>query len=448
MVLEIEQFRADKGGNPDIIRDSQKRRHKDVGLVDVVIEADMEWRKAQFRADNLKKVMNVCNKAIGMKMKTKEAHGDSADVMKEITDKLEVLTLDNVNVMTITQIKAVKEQIEAALKDCDDIRLAQDAIRTDALRRIGNLVADDVPVSDNEDNNRVEVQWGEIVEKKLSHRDLIEMIDGVDMKRGSVTGGNRCYYLKGPAVLLEFAIVQLGMVQLLEKDYTPMTTPFFMRKEIMAEVAQLSQFDEELYKVTGKASEIEGSTEIEEKYLIATSEQPLCAYHREEWMNVKSLPQRYAGWSTCFRQEVGSHGRDTGGIFRVHQFEKLEQFVLCSPRDGESWVEHGKMIKNAEIFYQTLGIPYRVVNIVSGALNDAAAKKLDLEGWFPGSKAFRELVSCSNCTDYQSRRLRIRYGATKDKNAKTQEYVHMLNGTMAATTRVICAILENYQTED
>merc|ERR1719184_79806 len=214
----------------------------------------------------------------------------------------------------------------------------------------------------------------------------------------------------------------------------------------MNQVAQLTQFDDELYKVVGKRSEDEKDTETEEKYLIATSEQPIAAFHMDEWLSEKEVPKRYCGFSTCFRQEVGSHGRDTRGIFRVHQFEKVEQFCITSPHDDESWKTMDEMISNAENFCKMLNIPYRIVCIVSGALNNAAAKKLDLEAWFPGSGAFRELVSCSNCLDYQARRLRVRYGQTKKMNQST-EYCHMLNGTMCAVTRVICAILETNQTE-
>jgi seryl-tRNA synthetase len=215
----------------------------------------------------------------------------------------------------------------------------------------------------------------------------------------------------------------------------------------MQEVAQLSQFDEELYKVVGKASEVAEDTTIEEKYLIATSEQPIAALHRGQSMEPKELPKRYCGISTCFRQEVGSHGRDTTGIFRVHQFEKVEQFTLTTPKGNASWEMHEEMIKNAEEFCQGLGIPYRIVNIVTGALNLAAAKKLDLEAWFPSNQGtFRELVSASNCTDYQARRLGVKFGYATQADQKT-EYVHMLNATLCATTRVICVLLELYQTE-
>ncbi|KAJ1626931.1 hypothetical protein T492DRAFT_596355, partial [Pavlovales sp. CCMP2436] len=184
--------------------------------------------------------------------------------------------------------------------------------------------------------------------------------------------------------------------------------------------------------------------EGDDKYLIATSEQPICAYHLNEWLTPKDVPRHLAGVSTCFRKEAGSHGRDQLGIFRVHQFEKIEQFVVTSPEGRISWEEHERMIGNSEEFYRSLGIPFRVVNIVSGALNDAAAKKYDLEAWFPGSKAHRELVSCSNCTDYQARRLNCRYGQQGAKDSK--QFAHMLNSTLTATERTICCIVENYQT--
>merc|ERR1711879_806577 len=250
----------------------------------------------------------------------------------------------------------------------------------------------------------------------------------------------------GAAVCLQQGLIQLALQTLIKKDYVPLYTPFFMRRDVMQVVAQLSQFDEELYKVTGKGSENSDDKTVDEKYLIATSEQPIAAFHRDEWLNPESLPIKYAGLSSCFRQEVGSHGRDTRGIFRVHQFEKIEQFVITSPHDDSSWKIMDEMINNAENFCKMLNIPYRIVCIVSGALNNAAAKKLDLEAWLPGSGAFRELVSCSNCLDYQARRLRVKYGETKRMNSAT-EYCHMLNATMCAVTRVICVLLEQNQTE-
>jgi len=243
--------------------------------------------------------------------------------------------------------------------------------------------------------------------------------------------------LKGFGILLNQALINYGLQFLIARGYTPVQTPFFMRKSTMAKVAALADFDDSLYRVTGNPKE-------EEMYLIATSEQPCCALHMNSTINPKSLPIKYVGYSTCFRKEAGAHGRDVWGIFRVHQFEKIEQFVLTSPE--KSWDMHEEMISVSEEFYQSLGLAYRIVNIVSGELNNAAAKKYDLEAWFPTLGEYRELVSASNCTDYQSRRLEIKYGNVKTDDGQTP-FVHMLNSTLTATERTICCLLENYQTE-
>lgn len=328
---------------------------------------------------------------------------------------------------------------------------------------------------------------------KLSHVDLIPMLGLADTVKGSEIAGNRGYFLTGDGVLLNQALISYGMAFLVPRGYIPMQTPFFMGKTAMAAVAQLSQFDEELYKVSGEG---------EDKYLIATSEQPICAWHLNTWSDPKTLPKKYVGYSTCFRKEVGSHGRDTLGIFRVHQFEKIEQFCVTSPDDDESWKMLEEMISTSEDYYKSLGIPYRVVAIVSGALNDAAAKKYDMEAYFPGappppqlthkllptdthtaahpcpygreascpaarprradseafmvcegSGAFRELVSCSNCTDFQARRVEARFGQSAGGKKQggavnTKQYVHMLNSTLTATERTLCCLVENYQTEE
>jgi len=231
----------------------------------------------------------------------------------------------------------------------------------------------------------------------------------------------------------------MALSHLCAKGYTPLQTPFFMRREAMAMCAQLSDFHEALYKV----SESDDAAEEDLKYLIATSEQPIACYHSNEKLDKKEMPIKYVGYSTCFRKEAGKHGKDTLGVFRTHQFEKIEQFVITSPEGNESWEEMKRMLDNSANFYEALEIPYRVVNIVSGELNDAAAKKYDLEAWFPGGQAFRELVSCSNCTDYQSRRLGVRYG--QDNKAP---FCHMLNSTLSATERTMCCLVENYQTDE
>ncbi|KAK7884769.1 hypothetical protein WMY93_027892 [Mugilogobius chulae] len=434
MVLDLDLFRTDKGGDPEIVRETQRKRFKDVTLVDKLVAADTAWRKCRFTADNLNKAKNLCSKSIGEKMKAQNVESLTAEVLSGLT---------------VTQIKKVRVLVDEAVEKTDKDRAQLEAERFEYLREIGNLLHPSVPVSNDEDaDNKVERTWGDCtVQKKYSHVDLVVMVDGFEGEKGAVVAGSRGYFLKGPLVFLEQALINYALRILYQKNYTMLYTPFFMRKEVMQEVAQLSQFDEELYKVIGKGSERSDDSSIDEKYLIATSEQPIAAFLRDEWLKPEDLPIRFAGFSTCFRQEVGSHGRDTRGIFRVHQFEKIEQFVYASPHDGKSWEMFDEMIGTAEEFYQSLGIPYRIVNIVSGALNHAASKKLDLEAWFPGSGAYRELVSCSNCTDYQARRLRIRYGQTKKMMDKT-EFVHMLNATMCATTRVICAILENYQTDE
>jgi len=237
--------------------------------------------------------------------------------------------------------------------------------------------------------------------------------------------------------LLNNALIQYGLQFLAQRKYKPVQPPYFMKQTAMKKVAALAEFDEALYKVTGNPDD-------EPMYLIATSEQPLCALHLGQNIFEKDLPIKYTGFSTCFRKEAGSYGKDAWGTFRVHQFEKIEQFVLCHP--DKSWEMQESMIQIAEEFYQSLELPYHVVTIVSGELNNAAAKKYDLEAWFPTLACYRELVSCSNCTDYQARRLGVKFGSNKNEDGSIP-YVHMLNSTLCATERALCCVLENYQTE-
>ncbi|GER43582.1 serine--tRNA ligase [Striga asiatica] len=412
-MLDINLFREEKGGNPEKIRESQRRRFANADLVDEVIELDRVWRQRQFELDGLRTDRNRLSKEIArLKIAKEDASGmiASTEENKDLTAKKEA-------------------QVQEAL-----------AAVQSKLAIIGNLVHDSVPVDNNEDNNAIIKSWGEKrTEPKLkNHVELVELLGIADLKKGANVAGGRGFYLKGDGVRLNQALINLALDFLEKRGFTALQTPFFMRKDIMAKCAQLAQFDEELYKVSGDG---------DDKYLIATAEQPLCAYHLDDWIHPSQLPLRYAGYSSCFRKEAGSHGRDTLGIFRVHQFEKVEQFCVTSPNGNDSWEMHEEMLKNAEDFYKLLNIPYQVVSIVSGALNDAAAKKYDLEGWFPASKTYRELVSCSNCTDYQSRRLEVRYGQKKS-NDKAKEYVHMLNSTLTATERTMCCILENNQKED
>ncbi len=258
-------------------------------------------------------------------------------------------------------------------------------------------------------------------------------MDGAEFKRAAEIAGSRYYYLKADMVYLNMALLKFAVDILTERGFTPFQTPFFIKHDVIKETAELADFEETLYKVEG-----------EDLFMIATSEQTLAALHRGEIIDSRTLPRKYCGISTCFRREAGSHGRDTLGIFRVHQFEKIEQFVFCSEEETKDI--HQELLKNAETIYKKLGIPYRIVSIVSSELNDNASKKYDLEGWFPGSETYRELVSCTNCGDYQARKLNTRYGIQGDQDSL--KICNTLNSTAIATERTICCILENYQQED
>jgi seryl-tRNA synthetase len=320
--------------------------------------------------------------------------------------------------------------------------------RNKKLKLIGNVIGPNVPVFKDEEKNEVVKSWGEkpAIEVdgktlgKLHHNEVMNLLDILEMERGQKVAGHRGYYLKGFGVLLNQALIQLGLSTLMKEDFTALQPPYFIKSEIMHETCQLDDFSENLYQVEG-TDENKNSM-----YLIATSEQPISAMHRGEFIEPQDLPYRYAGYSTCFRKEAGSHGRDLWGIFRIHQFEKVEQFVFCHP--DNSWEELDKMIATSEKFYQALNLHYQVIKIVSGALNDAAAQKYDLEAWFPGYGNFRELVSCSNCTDYQSRALNVRMAVKNLPKGESMPFVHMLNGTMCATERTLCCLMENYQTEE
>ena len=327
-------------------------------------------------------------------------------------------------------------------------RLTEEALEQQAklLGKIGNLVSDRAKIAQTEDDNKVERTFGTVDNDFkvtgeslgfLHHHEIMQCLDMVEFERGQKIAGHRGYFLKGVGVLLNQALINYGLTKLSSMGYTPMQPPFFMKKSIMEATCQLSDFAENLYQVEG------ADDATEALYLTATSEQPLSAMYMKEWIEPQDLPKRFAGVSTCFRKEAGSSGRDVWGIFRVHQFEKVEQFIYSDPK--KSWEEFDKMVNSSELFLQGLNLPYQVINIASGALNDAASMKYDIEAWFPGYGEFRELVSCSNCTDYQSRALECRYAL---KNCEDKLHVHMLNGTLCATERTMCCILENYQTPE
>ncbi|KAJ4834391.1 hypothetical protein Tsubulata_007333 [Turnera subulata] len=431
-MLDINLFREEKGNNiPDIIRESQRRRFASVEVVDDITQLDKTWRQCtydlygQFELETLRRELNKISKRV---RNNKEQQQQVAEKGAAASNMDDAAIRD-----THKRLTAEKEEKE---KEVQEAKAARDA----RLLSVGNLVHPSVPVSKDEANNVVIRQWGEKREEPglRNHVDLVHLLGIVDTKRGAKVAGGRGYFLKGFGVRLNQALVNFGLDFLSKRGYTEMQPPDLMRDDLMAKCAQIAQFDEDLYKVTGDGGE---------KYLIATAEQPLCAYHSDEWIHPKELPLRYAGYSPCYRKEAGSHGRDTLGIYRVHQFDKVEQFCITSPNCNDSWEMFEAMIENSEDFYKELNIPYQIVSIVSGKLNPAAAKKYDLEAWFPASQTYRELVSCSNCTDYQSRRLEIRYGH-KTGNEQAKQYVHLLNSTLTATQRTMCCILENYQREN
>eukprot|EP00484_Ammonia_sp_Unknown_P004985 CAMPEP_0197072776 /NCGR_PEP_ID=MMETSP1384-20130603/210267_1 /TAXON_ID=29189 /ORGANISM="Ammonia sp." /LENGTH=489 /DNA_ID=CAMNT_0042511597 /DNA_START=64 /DNA_END=1533 /DNA_ORIENTATION=- len=431
MPLDIQLLRDD----PKKVQESQRRRYKDPEIVTQVLELDNEWKKAISTLDSLRKASRQTSKQVGSIMQAirKEKRQPTDEEQSNMQKLKNEKTANDTEEQKVTKL-------EKELKD------KRDAL----LNTIGNIVADSVPISNDEEKDNALIRKvgklrGNEEQKLRHHHELLWMIGGYEPDRGVSVCGHRGYFLTGPGVLLNLALQNYGIQYLVKREYKPVYPPFFMDKPMMAKTAQLEDFDESLYHVTGESMDTE-------KYLIATSEQPISAMHHKEWLQPTDLPLKYAGISTCFRKEAGAHGKDAWGIFRVHQFDKIEQFIYCEPKD--SWDYHEEIIQTAEEFYRSLGIPYRIVSIVSGHLNNAAAKKYDLEGWFPTLQRYRELVSASNCTDYQAIGMETRFGFTgkgKSKESRqvaSKEYVHMLNATLVATTRTICAILENYQTDD
>ncbi|EFJ24918.1 hypothetical protein SELMODRAFT_414448 [Selaginella moellendorffii] len=397
-MLDIKLLRDD----PALVKESQRRRFQPESDVDDVIDLDRQWRTAQFNLEKKSADINKIEKEIAKLLRT---NGDSANLLAE-KGALE-------NEHTELKLRASKLKLELDSK----------------LKSLGNLVHDSVPVSSNEKDKVVVTKWGvprQDQEALENHVSLCKKLDAVDVERGAAVAGHRGYYLLDPGFELNMALVNFGLKFLKDRGYRKIQTPTLMDKAVMKCCAQLSQFDEELYELAGEG-----------KYLIATSEQALCGYLKDKNVAPESLPLRYAGYSSCFRKEAGSHGKDTLGIFRVHEFQKVEQFCVTAPET--SWDMLEEMIKTSEDFYQQLGLPYQVVNVVSGELNDAAAKKYDLEAWFPAAGKYEELVSCSNCTDYQARSLNIKSG---------KKLVHLLNCTLVATQRTMCCIVENYQTRN
>jgi seryl-tRNA synthetase len=396
-MLDIELFRTE----PDTIKASEKRRDKDPERVDKVIELDEEWRETLQKADELRQERNETSEKIAeLKKQGKDAE-DKIERMQEVNDKIEEL-----------------EEKEKELKE-----------ERDELRyKIGNIMDDSVPKGEDEDDN-VEIKTWEPEDGTKTGGDLAADVltehDLIDNEKATEIAGERAYYLKDDMVYLNQALIRFAMDFLDRQGYTPMQTPYMLNKAPMEAAAELEDFHEQLYKL-----------EREDRYLIATSEQTLAAYHFDEILQPDELPKKYAGFSTNFRREAGKHGKQTRGIWRLHQFEKVEQFIFAKPED--SWDLHEELLDNAETLMQELGLPYRVVNVCTGDLGDTAAKKYDIEVWRPPLDEYGEVVSCSNCTSYQARKIGARMRQPDDN-----ETVHTLNATALATQRVMTAIVEN-----
>jgi seryl-tRNA synthetase len=405
-MLDIKLIRE----HPEIVKENLNRRGdlEKLAWVDELIKVDREWRDDKKQVEQLRHQRNLLSEKIAEMKRKKEDASEQLKETQQIPD----------------EIRKIEEEIKTFEERTRYI-----------LLRLPNILHSSVPVG-KDDSENVEIKrWGEAREhdfKPKSHIDLMADLNLLDLDRAAKVSGARFYYLKNEAVVLELALERFALDFLRTKGFTLIEPPFMIKKEPYEGVTSLADFEDTLYKIEG-----------EDLYLIATSEHPMGAMFMNEVLPAESLPLRCAGISPCFRKEAGAHGKDTKGIFRVHQFNKIEQFIFCKPED--SWNLHEELLANAEAIYQKLDIPYRVVNICTGDIGTVAAKKYDIEGWMPVQKTFRELVSCSNCTDYQARRLNIKY---REKTGEKSEFVHTLNSTAIATTRTIVAMVENNQQED
>ena len=351
------------------------------------------------------------------------------------------------NQMSISIAKAKKsnEDISTLLndmgkisKDLDDLEQSQKSIQssyTTLAFSIPNMIHESVPIGPDESSNLEIRKWGAIPNFDFDvkgHEEIAEKLDLLDIQRASKTAGARFYYLKGDLVKLAYALTAFASEFLSEKGYKLIQPPYMINRKSMEGAVIADDFEDVIYKIHN-----------EDLYLIGTSEHAIASMYLDEILDGKSLPDRFGSISPCFRKEAGAHGKDQKGIFRVHQFEKFEQFVFTKPEDSDN--EQEKMITNSEEFFQKLGIPHRVILLSSGDMGKVSSKTYDIEAWMPGQNSYREICSISNCLDYQSRRLKIRY---RDKTNEETQYIHTLNGTLVAVERTIVAIIENFQTND
>ena len=407
--------------DPDRLRESQRRRGESVGLIDDLVAADVTKRAAQTRFDELRNEQKTLGKRIGP---LQGALRKAADDGARRTVQAELDTL-------MAQAQELAEEVKAADETANAASAALDAL----WLQVSNLVSLESPVGGEEDF-AVLAEVGAPRDfaaegfEPRGHVELGRLLGAIDIDRGVKVSGSRFFYLTGPGALLEIALLNLAMQQATTHGLIPMITPTLVLPSAMEGTGFLGQAAENVYRI-----------ESDDMYLVGTSEVPLAGYHSDEIIDAAQLPLRYAGWSSCYRREAGSYGKDTKGIIRVHQFDKVEMFVYCRPEEAEA--EHARLLAWEREFVDALEIPYRVIDVATGDLGSSAARKFDMEAWIPTQGTYREITSTSNTTEFQARRLRIRM-----RDEAGTRPLATLNGTLCAMPRVIVAILENHQQAD
>jgi len=392
--------------NPDVVRASQKGRGEDVAVVDQVLASDELKRAAITEFEQLRAEQNLLSKSVGA------AKGDEKAAL-------------------LANSKELADKVKAA-----DAKRAEIEAQANALAMsISNILDPDAPIGGEEDFVVIEHvgtprDFKEAGFEPKDHVELGKLLGAIDTERGAKVSGSRSYYLTGVGALLEFALVNYAITSATKAGFTPVIPPVLVKPAAMEGTGFLGQAAENVYHL-----------EKDDYYLVGTSEVPLAAFHMDEILDGAKLPMRYAGYSTCFRREAGSYGKDTRGIIRVHQFDKVEMFSFCKPEEAKE--EHMRLLQWEKDFLNSMEIPYRVIDVASGDLGSSANRKFDIEAWIPTQSAYREVTSTSNCTEFQARRLNIRY-----KDSDGTKVVATLNGTLVAIPRMLVAILENHQNAD
>ena len=403
--------------NPQIVKDSQSARGENPALVDDFLKNDQLWRNLTVEVDNLRAEQKTLSKEIGnIKAQQKSAPGPELDKQLDVLTKKGTELSDNIASLTSKQEEVKK-------------------LADKAMSGISNLVHKDAPVGEEKDFKVIETigkprDFNAEGIKIKDHVEIGEELKLIDLERGAKVSGSRFYYLVGDGALLELALVNFAIDIAQNHGFTPVIPPSLVKPAAMEGTGFLGQAAENVYRI-----------EQDDMYLVGTSEVPLAAMHMDEILNSKALPIKYAGYSPCYRREAGSHGKDTRGIFRVHWFDKVEMFVFANSEDADSI--HKQLLEVEKEVLTKLELPFRVIDVATGDLGSSAARKFDCEAWIPSSNEYRELTSTSNCTEFQSRRLKIRTRVGDKTN-----YVATLNGTLLAVTRTIVALLENHQQKD